>query len=126
MISDELPNDGQHIPRWVRTREMARLSLLVDIFIGLTLLQISKSFGEMVIQDHRFVSKLADEQVFFLDFLFKRQSPFKVFGGSLERYFVFSSSLFCLPELLLEAFDLCLRILNQFTKLTSPGYFPKR
>lgn len=41
--------------------EHGSVFLLVDVFIGLALLQISKSFREMVIQDDRFMSKLANE-----------------------------------------------------------------
>lgn len=49
MISDELPNGGQRALGWLRIRKMARCSLLVNIFIRLALLQISKGFRKMVI-----------------------------------------------------------------------------
>lgn len=66
----------------------------------------------MVIQDDRFMSKLADEQIFFFDFLFERQSSFKISGCSLERCLVLSGSHFCFSELLLEVFNLCLRVFD--------------
>lgn len=71
----------------------------------------------MVIEDHSFMTKLADEQILFLDLLFERQCTLKLFLCRFQLGLCFSGRLLRSLELFSEVLELGLRVLDNLTEL---------
>ena len=59
---------------------MIRHNLPIDIVLWLASLQKPQRFGQVVVEDHRFVPQLADQQVLLLHFFFKGKESFCLFA----------------------------------------------